>query len=388
MKTSKKKAGRMTRRAGVVAAVGFVAASATLVGGGCDTISNPLDAVCCTDFKPGTNMLDVDWGLEGQANADFGVTIQAIGDFSAAASAMVTDLGTSCRGMAVELGVDPKAVDTADPGDYTTQWCAKAVEEISKISAQITVSVQPAECRFSAEVQASCEGHCQVDASCDPGSIEARCDPGELVVKCDAACTGSCEGSANVAVSCEGACDGSCEGTCSGTQDGGICNGTCSGKCRGSCQADGSANVACEGECSGSCSGTATAPRCKAELKPPSCEASADCQASCKASASAQAECTPPSVEIVGAANLDAKIAVLKKYLPQIYAIAEARAKILAQNAQAMIDVSGNLEGALDAESTAAFCLVPAGVAIVDAGDNLAVSVSASVDVITSVEGG
>ena len=388
MKTQKQNPGRLARRAGAMAAIGFVAVGASFVGGGCDQISNPLDALCCTDFKPGTNMLSVDWGLEGQANADFGVAIQAIGDFSAAATAMVTDLGTSCRGMAVELGVDPKSVDTADPAEYTTQWCNLAVGEISKISAQITVSVQPAECRFSAEVQAGCEGHCQVDASCDPGSIEARCDPGDLVVKCDGSCTGSCEGSANVAVSCSGECSGSCEGTCSGTQDGGICNGKCDGKCRGECKADGTASVKCEGECSGSCSVEGTAPRCKAELKPPSCEASADCQASCKASASAQAECTPPSVEISGAANLDAKIAVLKKYLPQIYAIATARAQLLVENAQAMIDVSGSLEGAVSAESTAAFCIIPAGVAIADAGANLSVAVSASVDVVTSVEGG
>ncbi len=380
MKTKKQ-----IRRAGVAATLAFGAVSMSFMGGGCDKVQDITGAVCCTDFKPGTNMLEVDWGLEGQANADFGVAIQAIGDFSAAATAMVNDLGVACRGMAVEMGVDPTSVTTADPGEYTTQWCTLAAGEISKISAELTISVQPAECRFSAEVQASCEGHCQVDASCQPGEISARCDPGELVVKCEGTCQGSCEGSANVSVTCDGACDGTCEGTCMGNQDGGICNGTCSGKCRGSCDTSASANATCEGECSGTCTGTATAPRCKAELSPPSCEASADCQASCKASASARAECTPPAVEISGTANLEAKIAVLKKYLPQVYAIADARAKLLVENAQAMVDVSGNLTAAVDVETTAGFCLIPAGAAIADSADNLAVSVSASADVITAL---
>jgi hypothetical protein len=374
--------------AGVPAAVALFGA---LVGAtGCG--ENPLDALCCADFKPGTNMLEVDWGLEGKANAEFGVAIQAIGDFSAAASAMVTDLGTVCRNMAVELGTDPKAVDTADPREFTAQWCGFAATAITdlKAEAQLTISIQEPKCSFSAEVQASCEGSCQVDASCDPGSIEARCDPGELSVKCSGSCSGSCEGSANVSVSCEGSCEGKCEGSCSGSTDsGGVCNGTCSGKCRGTCSAQAGAMVACEGECTGGCEGTATAPKCKAELTPPSCEASADCQASCKASASAKAECTPPAVAIsaTGDANIQQKVAVLEKYLPELAVIAQARAELLLGNAEALIEVSGNLDASLEGDGKAVLCIIPAITAIADAGDNLNVAVTASVDVFGTVSG-
>ena len=154
-----------------------------------------------------------------------------------------------------------------------------------------------------------------------------------------------------------------------GNQDGGICNGTCSGKCRGSCDTSASANATCEGECSGTCTGTATAPRCKAELTPPSCEASADCQASCKASASARAECTPPAVEISGTALPGG---------PQSFADVGISKK-------SFCGLLGNLTAAVDVETTAGFCLIPAGAAIADSADNLAVSVSASADVITAL---
>ena len=367
-----------------------VALLGALVGAaGCG--DNPLDALCCSDFKPGTNMLEVDWGLDAKANAEFGVAIQAIGDFSAAAGSMVTDLGTVCRNMAVELGEDPKAVETADPREFTSQWCSLAATAITdlKAQAQLTISIQKPACSFSAEVQASCEGKCQVDVDCDPGSIEARCDAGELSVKCEGSCSGSCEGSANVSVSCEGTCEGTCEGMCQGTSEGGVCNGTCSGKCRGTCSAQAGAMIACEGECTGGCEGNFTAPKCKAELKAPECEASADCQASCKASASAKAECTPPAVAITatGGAEIQQKIAVLQKYLPELAVIAQARAELLLGNAEALVEVSGNLDASLEGDGKAVLCIVPAVTAIADAGDNLNVAVTASVDVFGTVSG-
>src|SRR4051794_17388415 len=78
--------------------------------GGCDG-TNPLAGLCCTDYQPGTNMLDIDWGIDDAAtNARFAVSIQAIGDFAGAATAMITDLGGYCHNMAVELGESPDAV--------------------------------------------------------------------------------------------------------------------------------------------------------------------------------------------------------------------------------------------------------------------------------------
>ncbi len=62
-----------------LAAAPFVLAAlvAPMVLASCDS-ANPLAAVCCTDFKPGTNMVAVDWGLKGNANVEFGASLQAI----------------------------------------------------------------------------------------------------------------------------------------------------------------------------------------------------------------------------------------------------------------------------------------------------------------------
>jgi hypothetical protein len=352
---------------------------------GCDEVANITDTLCCTKFKPGTNMISADWGLEGQTNVQFGVTMQAIGDLNGAATAMLTDLGTLCRNLAVELGTDPKAVTTQDPGEYTTQWCAQAVTAITdvKAAANITIEFQPAQCTFSAEVQAGCEANCQVDASCDPGTLEARCTGGEISGKCEATCTGSCEGSASVAVSCEGTCSGECEGTCSGTQNGSQCDGTCTGGCRGSCSAT-PPMVSCEGECRGGCSVDFVAPKCTAKLDPPSCEVDADCSASCDASASAKAECTPPAVSVEGSAMFATQIGVLKKYLPEIILIGQARAEILLESAGAVVDAAANIEGDLTAE--AALCIIPAAGAIADTAVSLDVSLQASGDVLASIQ--
>ncbi|MFO0549257.1 MAG: hypothetical protein U0271_12770 [Polyangiaceae bacterium] len=383
-----------------VAAAGLSAAMVTpVLVAGCqdDNITNPLNTLCCTQFKPGTNMLDTDWGIDDPAlNAEFSVAMQAVGDFSAASGAMVTDLATVCRNMAVELGEAPDAVTNPDPREQARQWCQKAADQLSTIRAQITITYQPAECSFRAEVQAECEGKCDVNGTCDPGSVEVRCEPGQLSVKCEGefSCKGTCEGSANVAVTCTGACEGSCEGQCDGTPTapgGAACAGTCEGTCRGSCQVDPNVGVECEGECVGdaACTGTATAPKCKGQLDPPNCDdVSADCEASCNASATAKAECTPPAVVIEGTAELAQRIAVLKKYLPEIITIAEARLTNLVTSAEAMVTVTGNLQEAVDTESTAGLCVIPAAVAIDDAGQNFAASVEASGSVMTEVLSG
>lgn len=373
------------RAAGALVLLAGAIAPMAMTGCGDNGLTNPLDTLCCTQFKPGADMSAVDWGLEGDANVKFGVTMQAIGDFSGTATAITTDLGTLCRNLAVDLGEDPKSVTATESQEFTKQWCAKAVAQIATIKADLTIAYQPAECSFSAEVQASCEGKCQVDASCDPGSVEARCSGGEVTVKCEGSCSGSCSGSANVAVSCEGECSGACEGTCMGTQNGSQCQGTCNGKCRGECSVT-PPNVSCEGECHGSCTGTATAPKCTAKLDPPMCEADVDCRASCDASASAKAECTPPAVTVEGSANLSLKIAALKKYLPEIILIGEKRAPILSASAEGVISASANIEGGLDGDGTAALCIVPAALAIADAGANIKVTLDASASVLASIQ--
>lgn len=353
----------------------------------CDTVSNPLDAVCCTQFKPGTNMATADWGLEASANLEFGAAMQAAGDFSATAQGMVNDLGVACRGLAIDLGAAEDAVDEPDPNKATIAWCKEAMKQLATFKADLKITIQPAKCEVSVSAKLDCKANCDAQVSCEltPGEIKAACEPGKLSGQCSGSCTGSCEGSANLAVTCNGECEGVCEGMCSGSTDGGKCNGTCSGKCRGSCSADGSAMATCEGSCSGECSVDFKAPKCTGKFTPPKaeCNASGSCEASCDASASAKAECTPPAVEITGGTNIDEKIAALKKWLPQMYLIIEGRLGVLTGQAEAFGSIVGNLN--FDLDSTATFCLPNAIAAIASAGDNIGATVTASVDIFAGV---
>ena len=377
-----------------VLAIGMLAlgASATLTG--CDDLANPLDALCCSDFDVGADLSGVDF----EADATFNGWIQAVADFSGVASGMVTDLTGSCKALAIDLGAEDDGTAPSDPAAAVEFWCNLAVGQINttvKANGSITIKAQPPACTVDFKAQASCEGSCQVDASCDPGTVEARCTGGELNVKCEGGCSGSCKGSANLAVSCEGTCEGTCEGDCSGTcsaQDGngscrGSCEGTCNGNCRGECAIDANANIECEGECSGSCSGTATAPKCEGKIDPPSCEVDADCNASCDASASAKAECKPPSIEIIATGNISVQaIGALKLHLPNIFLAAKARAEALVGAGEAVFTLSTKLDpGSLSGK--AALCVVPAASAIATAFTNAEAGLSASLSVVASVGG-
>jgi hypothetical protein len=78
-------------------------------------------------------------------------------------------------------------------------------------------------------------------------------------------------------------------------------------------------------------------------------------------------------------------IAVVRDYAGRI--IAQARAELLLGNAEALIEVSGNLDASLEGDGKAVLCIIPAITAIADAGDNLNVAVTASVDVFGTVSG-
>lgn len=382
------------------AAVALGATAAPLMSGCGD---NPLDTLCCKEFTPGADMASVDWGLEGSASANFSAFMQATGDLTALASAMASDVGAACQNIALDLDdtLQPNAVKETDPGKAASAWCGLAASAIGKIkgSATLTVNVQPPSCTVNASVQGSCEAKCTAKAECEitPAQIVARCDPGKLSGKCDAQCTGSCEGSANLAVTCEGECSGTCEGTCMGTcatqgaggECAGSCQGTCSGKCRGSCKVAANAMVTCEADCTGGCSVDVKAPKCKAELTPPSaeCTADANCEGGCKASASAKAECHEGSVEIVASANtqeIARLVATLRVNLPKLYLALQARGEAFKGNVEAVVNLSGSIDVTASAKATA--CLIPAAQAIGQAAANAGASVSASGSVVASVK--
>jgi len=357
---------------------------------------NAADALCCRDFVPGADLSDVEWGMQGEAELSYGAFMQAAADFTGTATAMITDVGNACQTIAVDLGAEPGEVTETQPDRRTRAWCdladAKLVEAMA--SGSITIRYQPPSCTIAADVQASCEAKCSADVMCEitPGEIIARCDPGKLSGKCSGQCTGKCEGSANLAVRCDGVCEGTCEGNCAGqcsAQDAqgscrGYCDSRCDGYCRGSCTFDAMANVQCEADCTGGCDVTVTAPKCKAELTPPSanCNGNVECNGSCKASASAKAECKEPSLEIEAAAGFEAVVSTLKLNLPKLVLVVEARADLLSANVQGVFDAAGSLT--VDGTKAIA-CLIPAGDAMGQAVVNVTASVEASRKVTTRV---
>lgn len=393
----------VTRRAlGPAIAVGLIGA-AGLAAQGCgeDGITNPIDALCCEDFKPGSNMVTVDWGLEGDANLKFGVFMQAVGDLQVSTAGLISAVGVECEAMVKEMGEDGPTLTDAqrnDPAEHAKQWCGIAFAAIAaiKADASLTIDFDPPRCEIEASAQASCEASCSANVECEAelGNVEARCEGGEISGKCEAACTGTCEGSASAAVSCTGTCSGTCRGECSAgceatDQQGncaGKCEGTCEGKCEGSCAIEAEAEVTCEGTCTGECSVEFKAPKCSAEMTPPSaeCQGSAECSGGCDASASAKAECKPPQLTIEAEGNvsaeLEAKITTIRLHLPNLIANLVGKAELLAGNVEAVATLAADVSGELSGDASAAFCIIPAIEALTDAGVNATASVTLAAD--------
>lgn len=358
-------------------------------------ITDAAGDLCCKDFTIGADMTAVDWGIEGEANGQFAALLQSVGDLSAVANATAEEVAGACQQIAIDLGVDRNKVKATTPDQRAKLWCAEAVGSIkATFTGGLKIVAQPPSCTVDIQAQASCEASCSGKAECEvqPGELEASCEPGKLAVKCGAECKGSCEGSANLAVTCEGQCEGTCEGECQGNQTGGACEGTCKGKCRGTCKMAADANVQCEGECTGECTGEATAPKCKGKYTPPEakCSASAECKGSCEGSASAKAECRPGSIEIEASGNVSATaIGSLKLNLPKIFAVAEAKGKLIVDAAASVSgQATATAEIAGDLSVKAAACIIPVVDAITKAGANVGASLEASASVVAAVRGG
>ncbi|WP_441291380.1 hypothetical protein ACSRUE_13735 [Sorangium sp. KYC3313] len=365
---------------------------------GCDKVSELQNDVCCRDFTPGADLATVEWGLEGEAELNYGAFMQSVSDFTGAAGAIVADVTSACQAIALDLGADVATITATKPNERAEQWCELAVDALGDATAGLSITFQPPSCTVDASVQANCEARCSANVECQltPAEVVARCDPGQLSGRCEGKCTGSCEGSANLAVHCEGTCQGTCEGTCDGecsatTAGGdcrGECQGTCTGECRGSCAFAAEAEVQCNADCSGSCDVQFKAPKCKAELKPPSaeCQGSAECSGSCEASASAKASCREPAVNIEGGADVEAAIATLKANLPRLLVVAHARGELLLASAQAVVEAGGHLEGAATGSVKAGACLIPATNAITQAVENIQAGIAGSGSVMAKLE--
>src|SRR4051794_33246104 len=83
-----------------------------LVASGCK--DNPLDDVCCTDFKVGADLSGADFGVDADIKGQFSVLAQAGSDFSATATGMIDDVTNACRGIAQDLGAADADQTAAD----------------------------------------------------------------------------------------------------------------------------------------------------------------------------------------------------------------------------------------------------------------------------------
>ncbi len=406
------------KRSVIMSSLPLLALGAMMIpGAACDKIEDAQGAVCCSEFQVGgTISADIGGGVQGQLAA------QAIADIAGVASVMVDDLGVACRNIAQDLDAPKADQEAADAkgskGDKTKAWCELAVKQIGsfKGSATLTVDFQPPVCEVSASAAVDCSANCSVDASCDVKATPPTCEGGKMEVSCkggctgkagasvmcEGSCTGSCSGAceAQGGVECAGKCDGTCEASGGAGNDGIQADGTCKGTCKGTCEVtapSATCSGTCKGECSASCEGTAEASvkcdgECTGEVEPlkcsggefkAGCEVEAECSANCDASVKAKAECKPPSVKVVFTGAADAKIAKLKATLEaNIGAVAsiEAKVKILGE-------VSGELKGNVGglAEVKAA-CLIPLGVAIGGAVEDIGTSVQVSGSLVASVK--
>ena len=109
---------------------------------------DPLGDLCCKEFTAGADLSGVDWGIKGDANAQFSAFMQVSADFAGSASAMVNDVTGACKGIALDLGGDGKTITATDPGEAAKAWCALAVAQIkAQVKGSLTIKYQPPSAR-------------------------------------------------------------------------------------------------------------------------------------------------------------------------------------------------------------------------------------------------
>jgi len=358
---------------------------------------------------------------DGASCGEISARVSALQTSAQALTTISANIKTDVVAACAQIADMPAPTGTPSDNDVKTFCDAAKLVVDGAITANVSVVVVPPVCTVDAQAQLDCEGSCtaKADVTCDPGSVDVRCDPGELSVQCSGTCDvdAYCEGSAEVAVDCMGECSGSCEGTCSGkcsgTCDGtcsvagtnGQCDGTCTGTCKGTCEADcmgkcsGSCKIKATGgvscganaRCKGGCTGTATAPKCEANLKPPSCEgsASAQCNADCEGSASLKASCTDARVDIVGMVDTALK-ARLVGGLPKLLKIAsqgDLALKAVGNIGKGFTDVVGEVGGCALELGAVAGQFTAAAQATATASVSVSASFSASANVSASAGG-
>ncbi|MDI1448228.1 hypothetical protein [Polyangium sp. 6x1] len=374
----------------LVAAPAFVLGVGITAGIGCSDVADIVDG--CDEFRA-----DARWGAD--LDIDFRVKsfMTASGSFITLADQMIADVTTACEGIATATKRDATKWSSMEGAKRLEAVCAEAqlgFDEVIKANAQVELValVEGGKCEASLDAAAECNARCDVDAKCTPAQLEAKCEPGKLAGKCTAECTGACTADVGATVECRGSCSAVCNGKCDGqcssgdaNNCNGRCDGTCEGTCSGACELDANASVQCDGTCRGECSVDFQAPHCEGKITPPECELDADCQASCNAEIQAEASCTPPKVTIelsAGAtADLEALATALEQHLPRLIETGITRGQAALDAGKVLVEVGGNLKGALTSSGKALVCATTAASAALNASVEVQVSVEASASI-------
>src|SRR5438105_4406213 len=110
-----------------------VAATVPVLTNGCSSASSIQQTLCCTEYKAGTDMAQVDFKVDASINGEFHAFAQAAGDITVVASAALDDATSACRQIAIDLGDDPKnaGANGKAGADLMNFWCAEAVGQIN-----------------------------------------------------------------------------------------------------------------------------------------------------------------------------------------------------------------------------------------------------------------
>ncbi|MEI9939331.1 MAG: hypothetical protein WDO69_19085 [Pseudomonadota bacterium] len=419
------------------AAVAFTALALSTLVAGCSDLKDAQDAACCSEFKAGADMTNVDFGVDAEIKGTFSAFAAASSDLSAVGTGAMSDVTAACRNIALDLGADqPDAGEVETAKGALDTWCGLAKAQINAtftgsaaIAANVRAVFVPPQCSASLTAQANCQASCDASVMCDVKLNPPKCTGGTLTVECggsctasgsaDVACTGSCTGkcsgsckaSGGVKVDCKGTCDGTCTaGAAGGATEAGTgiqADGKCNGQCEGTCTldadapkiectgvCDGHCDAACKGtadlkvKCDGTCSVDATPLKCEGGKLEGGCSGDVNCQGSCNASASAKAECTPPSVSVVADAKagisadaqiqLQTALASLEVNLPRILVVLQARGTDFAANVTAAVQAGVKITGSGHLGAKGAVCGVLIASTLGTASDNFAAALSAA----------
>ncbi|MGH7436030.1 MAG: hypothetical protein ACRENE_10190 [Polyangiaceae bacterium] len=382
--------------------VALLLAAPLFATGGCSAAENAVNnaeglASGCNELSGGPSSVQ-SLSIDGDTKAFVVATANLV--------ALVDDgektvLG-ACIGIDHDLGVNdtwsakaPKS--GAAPDDEVTEACRQASLKIRAVlteaQAQCSLFVSPAHCTVDEEAEVKCESACTSKESCQPGDITTLCTPAELTGECDGECKAhaTCEGRADAETLCTGTCATDCDGQCDGAQiHQRHCAGMCEGMCDGDCTVADSAHVSCGSNvhCRGGCTVAYKAPECETTVTPPVCSVSQTCQASCKSTVETTSSCEPAGVSLecngTVAADVDTVVATVKKNLPPLITLVQAKGQ-LAADAASQVVTTGKVVA--DSVTTLSGKAVACAGSAVTADANAAASLNVSVNASASVSG-